>query len=72
MFNAIKRLFGFGVRSRIHTTEALRNGDRSFGSALHYYPAIVVSKGVEHRALFTEDQLNVAIERAARNPEDWK
>lgn len=72
MFNFFRKLFGFGIRSRIHTTEAMRNSDRSFGSALHYYPVTILDKGVEHRALFTEDQLNVAIERAARNPEDWK
>ena len=59
------------VDSRIKMEEEVDNKGRSFGSCSSYYPAYVVMvDGKEVPALFTIDQLNNAMERANRNPED--
>jgi len=54
------------MRSEIDTSERVENEDRRFGSWRHYYPAMIDGEP----ALFTKDQLEVAKERAQRNPED--
>ena len=57
--------------SKIKMVEELDNKERKFGSCLAYYPAYVVMvDGKEVPALFTIDQLNDAMGRASRNPED--
>lgn len=59
------------VDSRIDLREEVINKERTFGSNTAYYPAYVVtSDGKEVPALFTMDQLNIAMGRAARNIED--
>jgi len=59
------------VESKIDLREEVINKERTFGSNTAYYPAYVVtSDGKEVPALFTMDQLNIAMERAARNIED--
>lgn len=59
------------VDSRLIMAEEVENRERRFGSNLSYYPAFIKAvSGQEVPALFTADQLNDAIERAARNPED--
>jgi hypothetical protein len=60
-----------GIDSKIKMEEEVANTCRSFGSNSAYYPAyIVISEGKEVPALFTIDQLNIAMARAARNSED--
>jgi hypothetical protein len=60
------------VKSKIYLSEQVENKDRVFGEALHYFPAIVKSEtGVEHPALFTWYDIEQAIERAAKNLEDF-
>lgn len=59
------------TKSKILLSEAVENKERRFGSDLNYYPAYVVDdKGEEIPALFTSDQIGVAISRAQTNPED--
>jgi soluble lytic murein transglycosylase-like protein len=58
--------------SVIYPTEVTPNDARAFGSGERYYPAYM-SSGPNRRAvplLFTANQLEVAAERATRNPED--
>lgn len=57
--------------SEIRLDELVENKDRKFGANNYYYPCkIVFDNGDEFNALFTKDQIEVAIERAYRNPED--
>lgn len=57
--------------SKIKLDEVVKNKDRHFGSQIYYYPCIVVDvDGNERNALFTENQIEVAINRADSNPED--
>jgi hypothetical protein len=59
------------MESKIVLEESIINTERRFGSNTNYYPAIVTNTdGVEANALFTKDQIDIAIERAERNPED--
>ena len=67
-------MFGFfnRVRSAIRLAERLPNRQPKFGAQPTYFPVTVVAQnGKKIRALFTENQIDVAIERAYRNPEDW-
>ena len=57
--------------SKIKMTEVVLNKDRRFGSNLQYYPChIILVDGTEVNALFTYNQIKVAVNRAGRNPED--
>ena len=48
-----------------------RNELRRFGAVRYYYPCTITDhNGVDRLALFTRDQIAVALERAAANPED--
>lgn len=58
------------VRSILHRHEAVANRDRKFGADGLYYPCRVVGPDGEVMALFTQAQLEAAIQRAADNPED--
>lgn len=59
------------IDSKIKMKEEVENKDRLFGSTTSYYPAYIVkSDGEEVPALFTAKQLERAMERASRNPED--
>ena len=59
------------MESVIRLDEVVENKDRKFGSGKHYYPCqIATDDGRLVNALFTQDQLNDAIFRAERNPED--
>ncbi len=59
------------MKSEIKCTEVIVNKDRKFGAALFYYPVIIENEvGERAGALFTEKELNDALERAERNPED--
>lgn len=51
--------------------ESVDNRERKFGSADEYFPVRVITmEGQVINALFTQDQLATAIQRALRNPED--
>jgi len=57
--------------SKILLKEAVHNSERRFGSTNIYYPVkVITANGDEVNALFTEDQIDIAAERATRNPED--
>lgn len=59
------------IFSKIKMKEEVENKERLFGSNLSYYPAYVIKEdGEKVPALFTPGQLQTAMDRAARNPED--
>lgn len=59
------------MNSEIRMDEILINKKRKFGGAKYYYPCTIIDEnGVNHDALFTKNQLKVAMKRAGRNPED--
>jgi hypothetical protein len=59
------------IESKILTKEKVRNKNRLFGSTTDYFPVFIkLDDGKETPALFTENELKVAMERAAKNPED--
>jgi len=59
--------------SAVYKRERVSNERRKFGSAVYYYPAFIVLENDQQiPALFTENQLKVAIERARKNEEDLK
>lgn len=59
------------IDSKIILEEMVPNADRRFGSQLEYYPAYIEAEdGSLKPALFTKDQISVAIERATLNSED--
>jgi len=61
----------YKMKSKIYLEEMVDNEDREFGSALEYYPIRVEDEdGTVYNALFTKNQLNEAMARADRNPED--
>lgn len=59
------------MKSAIHVSDCVPNAARKFGSAKAYYPVRVHLEFASHKALFTEDQIIEAIERAKLNPEDF-
>ena len=59
------------MKSKILMKEKVKNKERKFGSNLEYYPCkIVFENGDEIPALFTENQIKIAILRAENNLED--
>ena len=59
------------IQSTIHLDEVVVNKDRKFGANREYYPVIVrTDDDQEAPALFTENEIAVARERAVENPED--
>ena len=59
------------MRSRLYVADRVKNDARRFGSARRYQPAEIVHlDGSRLPALFTQDQITVAIARAQLNPED--
>jgi len=59
------------MKSKIYLEELVDNKDRKFGSTLEYYPVRIESNdGHIVNALFTNSQLDKAIFRANKNPED--
>lgn len=59
------------MKSVIHCSEMVRNQGRRFGSAQGYYPALLRGPASEDMPLlFTQDEINRALRRAAANPED--
>jgi hypothetical protein len=59
------------VKSKVLLEEEVLNTERKFGSDTKYFPAYVKFTDGEHLpAMFTLDQIEDAIERANKNPED--
>jgi hypothetical protein len=59
--------------SVIYTEEVVENTERKFGSWSEqgYYPAFVIREdGTKQPALFTKNQIETAVVRAKKNPED--
>ena len=55
------------IKSNLDMEEVVENTERKFGSNLEYYPCLINKEIV---ALFTEHEIEIAMKRAARNPED--
>lgn len=60
------------MKNIIDVNESVKNKDRKFGACLNYIPSNILIHGKEEKALFTMNELQVAIDRAKRNPEDIK
>jgi hypothetical protein len=59
------------VKSTLYAREKVANKDRRFGAVPEYYPAtVVLIDGQRMPALFTEKQVQTAIDRARDNAED--
>jgi len=58
------------VKSEINMNEAVDNKEHKFGEADVYFPCYINTAEGTVAALFTKDQLEVAIERATKNIED--
>ncbi len=59
------------MNSVIDQSEVIENKERKFGSNLEYYPTTIIKcNGNKIKALFTKSQINDAINRAEKNPED--
>ena len=58
------------IQSNLDLRERVENKKFRFGQTDHYYPCMVQTEHGEKPALFTIDQIEVALERAAANPED--
>lgn len=59
------------MKSVIYCSEMVRNRGRRFGSAQGYYPALLRGPASQDMPLlFTQDEINRALRRAASNPED--
>ena len=57
--------------SIIKLDEQVDNTERKFGEALEYYPVeIVLKDGTETWGMFTQSEIDGAIERAMKNKED--
>jgi hypothetical protein len=57
--------------SEIILTEKVENTERKFGEALEYFPSKVVREdGSKTWAMFTEAEIETAIDRAMKNKED--
>lgn len=54
------------IKSKIFTSEQAENIDRKFGEEINYFPCMIDNRP----ALFTRYQIDEAICRAERNPED--
>lgn len=60
-----------GIKSTIILSEIIENKEASKRAKSHYLPVYIVDGDICELAFFTDDQINVAIERATKNPEDF-
>lgn len=58
------------VDSIIKAEEKVNNKDRKFGSANEYFPCFLELDGKKIPMLFTDNEIQVAVDRAKINPED--
>jgi len=59
-----------GIESVVKADELVSNKDRKFGSADEYFPCFLEKDGEKIPMLFTHSDIQVAVERAQKNPED--
>ena len=58
-------------KSRIYIAEQIKNKQRKFGSINQYYPVIIFDENdKEQPALFTKNEIKIAVGRAQQNVED--
>lgn len=60
----------FNVKSKIDLFEAQKNKEKKPMEDSVYFPVMIVKGQESYPALFTKHQIDVAIERADKNPED--
>jgi len=58
------------MKSKIYADEVVKNKQGKTTSRSRYYPCLIIAGSLIHTALFTRNQLDTAIERAGKNPED--
>jgi hypothetical protein len=58
------------MKSTIYADKVVKNKQSKTASRSQYYPCLIVAGSLVHTALFTRNQLDTAIERAGKNPED--
>jgi len=58
------------IKSKIYLTEVVENKKFRFGQTDHYYPCFIEGTDGTFPALFTKDQIEVAMKRAETNLED--
>jgi hypothetical protein len=59
------------MKSILHENEKVANKGRKFGAGTEYFPAtVVLADGQRMPALFTQEQVQTAIDRARFNSED--
>lgn len=58
------------MKSRIYLSDKVPNTARRFGAAPHYYPVLILTGERREMAMFTPNEIGVAILRAKDNPED--
>jgi hypothetical protein len=59
------------MKSTLYAREKVANRARRFGADPEYYPAtVVLTDGQRMPALFTQEAVQLAIDRARDNPED--
>ncbi len=59
------------MKSKIYADEYVKNKESKPAAGNHYYPCKIVINNNTYKGLFTRNQLDVAIARAVRNPEDF-
>ena len=65
-------MFKRKIHSEIVLTEKQENQARKGNEASHYFPVYIRTKEKHIYALFTETEINKAITRAEKHPEDKK
>ena len=59
------------IEGEVILSEMVNNTEHKFGEQSSYFPVnVIMENGETIPALFTKDQIDTAVERAARNPED--
>ena len=58
------------MKSKIYADEVVKNKQGKTTSRSRYYPCLIIAGSLIHTALFTRNQLDTAIGRASKNPED--
>jgi hypothetical protein len=59
------------IEGELKTNEKVSNKERRFGESIDYFPVYITTDGDEPvPALFTGNQIKVAIDRAKKNMED--
>lgn len=59
------------IKSKLYRKEEIKNTNRRYGSSKYYYPLWVEERdGNPQFALFTTRELEIAMDRGSKNPED--